>query len=161
MDLPAGTCTGSNGACSPPHKIEVGTEGGVEAEIYGVRLASDYHTQRPRDVRAYQWLATGGWDWLQTLEYPSDGNCGDGTESCDPTPADSRSYLDVTWTIPQTTTRLRIQVNSIWPDNSATALEIPFELIAVRQLCASPLPCLLYTSPSPRDRQKSRMPSSA
>ena len=24
-----------------------------------------------------------------------------------------------------------------------------------------PLPCLLYTSPSPRDRQKSRMPSSA
>ena len=26
---------------------------------------------------------------------------------------------------------------------------------------AYPLPCLLYTSPSPRDRQKSRMPSSA
>ena len=25
----------------------------------------------------------------------------------------------------------------------------------------APLPCLLYTSPSPRDRQKSRMPSSA
>ena len=24
-----------------------------------------------------------------------------------------------------------------------------------------PFPCLLYTSPSPRDRQKSRMPSSA
>ena len=24
-----------------------------------------------------------------------------------------------------------------------------------------PVPCLLYTSPSPRDRQKSRMPSSA
>ena len=24
-----------------------------------------------------------------------------------------------------------------------------------------PMPCLLYTSPSPRDRQKSRMPSSA
>ena len=29
-------------------------------------------------------------------------------------------------------------------------------------LCKSAaLPCLLYTSPSPRDRQKSRMPSSA
>ena len=28
-----------------------------------------------------------------------------------------------------------------------------------RKLCS--LPCLLYTSPSPRDRQKSRMPSSA
>ena len=26
---------------------------------------------------------------------------------------------------------------------------------------AHPLACLLYTSPSPRDRQKSRMPSSA
>ena len=26
---------------------------------------------------------------------------------------------------------------------------------------AKHLPCLLYTSPSPRDRQKSRMPSSA
>ena len=26
---------------------------------------------------------------------------------------------------------------------------------------ADPSPCLLYTSPSPRDRQKSRMPSSA
>ena len=26
---------------------------------------------------------------------------------------------------------------------------------------SSGLPCLLYTSPSPRDRQKSRMPSSA
>ena len=28
-------------------------------------------------------------------------------------------------------------------------------------LCRNPKPCLLYTSPSPRDRQKSRMPSSA
>ena len=29
------------------------------------------------------------------------------------------------------------------------------------QARARPNPCLLYTSPSPRDRQKSRMPSSA
>ena len=28
-------------------------------------------------------------------------------------------------------------------------------------LCCTLRPCLLYTSPSPRDRQKSRMPSSA
>ena len=27
--------------------------------------------------------------------------------------------------------------------------------------CENPYTCLLYTSPSPRDRQKSRMPSSA
>ena len=32
------------------------------------------------------------------------------------------------------------------------------ELIAAYNVA---LPCLLYTSPSPRDRQKSRMPSSA
>ena len=29
------------------------------------------------------------------------------------------------------------------------------------QTPTTPTPCLLYTSPSPRDRQKSRMPSSA
>ena len=49
---------------------------------------------------------------------------------------------------------------------------LPFTLnIAVDNLCKNefdryrkiqePHPCLLYTSPSPRDRQKSRMPSSA
>ena len=44
----------------------------------------------------------------------------------------------------------------------------PFELYAVRLMALSPgsrikehRDCLLYTSPSPRDRQKSRMPSSA
>ena len=31
----------------------------------------------------------------------------------------------------------------------------------VPTLCDDPNFCLLYTSPSPRDRQKSRMPSSA
>ena len=33
-------------------------------------------------------------------------------------------------------------------------VRVPFEQ-------ARAMPCLLYTSPSPRDRQKSRMPSSA
>ena len=32
---------------------------------------------------------------------------------------------------------------------------------AVARLAGQPLNCLLYTSPSPRDRQKPRMPSSA
>ena len=32
---------------------------------------------------------------------------------------------------------------------------------AVKQANADVIACLLYTSPSPRDRQKSRMPSSA
>ena len=31
----------------------------------------------------------------------------------------------------------------------------------VTDIGCGPTPCLLYTSPSPRDRQKSRMPSSA
>ena len=31
----------------------------------------------------------------------------------------------------------------------------------VQQASGQPISCLLYTSPSPRDRQKSRMPSSA
>ena len=31
----------------------------------------------------------------------------------------------------------------------------------MQQLADLIIPCLLYTSPSPRDRQKSRMPSSA
>ena len=32
---------------------------------------------------------------------------------------------------------------------------------AVQAMARQPEACLLYTSPSPRDRQKSRMPSSA
>ena len=44
------------------------------------------------------------------------------------------------------------------PDN----LKNGIDLGRMKQLCAERrLACLLYTSPSPRDRQKSRMPSSA
>ena len=35
------------------------------------------------------------------------------------------------------------------------------ELEKALESWVEPYPCLLYTSPSPRDRQKSRMPSSA
>ena len=35
------------------------------------------------------------------------------------------------------------------------------DIRAVETAYARAFPCLLYTSPSPRDRQKSRMPSSA
>ena len=38
----------------------------------------------------------------------------------------------------------------------------PEKQVDVKMTLTSPAcPCLLYTSPSPRDRQKSRMPSSA
>ena len=38
--------------------------------------------------------------------------------------------------------------------------KLPTDLIWLMQIIES-ITCLLYTSPSPRDRQKSRMPSSA
>ena len=39
--------------------------------------------------------------------------------------------------------------------------DLGFKQISVEPVVAQPTDCLLYTSPSPRDRQKSRMPSSA
>ena len=39
--------------------------------------------------------------------------------------------------------------------------EKPLTLFLNRQEIVTSMTCLLYTSPSPRDRQKSRMPSSA
>ena len=39
--------------------------------------------------------------------------------------------------------------------------EMEDTLVEVRTDAARNIACLLYTSPSPRDRQKSRMPSSA
>ena len=50
-------------------------------------------------------------------------------------------------------------------DQQGTAGPVPQTVTVVPALCndcdPQPYPCLLYTSPSPRDRQKSRMPSSA
>ena len=37
----------------------------------------------------------------------------------------------------------------------------PDELCGLIDVSSQPIPCLLYTSPSPRDRTRSRMPSSA
>ena len=43
-------------------------------------------------------------------------------------------------------------------DGKEEVMDLPFE---VDEKQYQTHPCLLYTSPSPRDRQKSRMPSSA
>ena len=51
-------------------------------------------------------------------------------------------------------------INSKEQDNQVMALEI-LELVLDEQEKAWLLPCLLYTSPSPRDRTRYRMPSSA
>ena len=51
------------------------------------------------------------------------------------------------------------RVTLIAPEEIAPEIAERYEhLVALR---AVRVPCLLYTSPSPRDRQKSRMPSSA
>ena len=44
---------------------------------------------------------------------------------------------------------------------SSEQLRAGKEIVSVKAEAIYALPCLLYTSPSPRDRQKSRMPSSA
>ena len=44
-------------------------------------------------------------------------------------------------------------VNVVW--------EQAYHCPCLDEQTGQPQPCLLYTSPSPRDRQKSRMPSSA
>ena len=53
--------------------------------------------------------------------------------------------------------------NLLMPDISIIkdALEHQPDAIVLTHIGGYPNPCLLYTSPSPRDRQKSRMPSSA
>ena len=48
-----------------------------------------------------------------------------------------------------------------WTESTYRANESDFQKIKLRQRVAVNMDCLLYTSPSPRDRQKSRMPSSA
>ena len=50
-------------------------------------------------------------------------------------------------------------LNLITPDKIIAATKLVTDGHTVS--CARPITCLLYTSPSPRDRQKSRMPSSA
>ena len=57
-------------------------------------------------------------------------------------------------------------VPAIWPDSVKLEVTTKLELTNWQHYFPDPrlqalIACLLYTSPSPRDRQKSRMPSSA
>ena len=74
------------------------------------------------------------------------------------TPADNGGSPTVNWHC------------SLWPDPAATpsAFGQPFHAVPINftpgggtQWDEFGIPCLLYTSPSPRDRTRSRMPSSA
>ena len=51
----------------------------------------------------------------------------------------------------------------MWNESHRLANQIAHDLAEIKRdsLIACAITCLLYTSPSPRDRQKSRMPSSA
>ena len=52
----------------------------------------------------------------------------------------------------------------LYAENNSEIPKVVFlkvDAIGFRRRSDRPLICLLYTSPSPRDRQKSRMPSSA
>ena len=63
-------------------------------------------------------------------------------------------------------------INNVIGNNNKLIWHIPKDLIRFKELTSNhavimgrktfeSLPCLLYTSPSPRDRTRSRMPSSA
>ena len=57
---------------------------------------------------------------------------------------------------------LRIDVfRGAGPNGAALAVRITHIPTGFAETCDDFQTCLLYTSPSPRDRQKSRMPSSA
>ena len=51
--------------------------------------------------------------------------------------------------------------SAIFSDDDIKWQSIIYELIRSKKIDPWDIDCLLYTSPSPRDRQKSRMPSSA
>ena len=58
-------------------------------------------------------------------------------------------------------TKIRLSLNIDGKGKSKIATGIPFFDHMLTLFAKHATVCLLYTSPSPRDRQKSRMPSSA
>ena len=57
--------------------------------------------------------------------------------------------------------RLGVEVIAVDRYENAPAMQVAHRSYVINMLDGVALSCLLYTSPSPRDRQKSRMPSSA
>ena len=62
---------------------------------------------------------------------------------------------------------MKSTVENLSPTRVRLAVEVPFDDLkpsldkAYKEISAQVRVCLLYTSPSPRDRTRSRMPSSA
>ena len=74
-----------------------------------------------------------------------------------PTPEMESFYLEAAYKFPQMLLAARLEKRALDAYRRLLLVKLPNE--ALRQVQADT--CLLYTSPSPRDRQKSRMPSSA
>ena len=53
------------------------------------------------------------------------------------------------------------KLGALWERAGQSPYYRRLQAVAARNLTALPVTCLLYTSPSPRDRTRSRMPSSA
>ena len=64
-------------------------------------------------------------------------------------------FILIFFTVPFLKAKKTNSVSDLYPTRMQVAAELGFNFIN------SLLACLLYTSPSPRDREKSRMPSSA
>ena len=63
-------------------------------------------------------------------------------------------WISPTWRMPEESNQSKFENYSLNFNGSDNRIQIPYT-----ELNGST--CLLYTSPSPRDRQKARMPSSA
>src|SRR5665213_3067299 len=74
------------------------------------------------------------------------------------------AYIGILW-LPFETCRFQINVEAMELGTTgmreAIVMSLNRENSPQFEQSGNPLVCLLYTSPSPRDRQKSRMPSSA
>ena len=83
---------------------------------------------------------------------------------CQSTVSDSSVLLDIGWAPrPDSveTTVIRGRYEGLLIDRLREVGSGPDRFVLISSRAALPQLCLLYTSPSPRDRQKSRMPSSA
>ena len=73
----------------------------------------------------------------------------------------ARSMANFVYLIGDTKTRECVVVDPAWDIEGILKVVEEDDMKLTGALVTHYHPCLLYTSPSPRDRQKSRMPSSA
>ena len=72
----------------------------------------------------------------------------------------AKKLINVSEKIVKQNTPSKIKVNFKIDRSPVTKIDMQVER-SLRKLISQKYPCLLYTSPSPRDKRQSRMPSSA